>query len=218
MFIRNICLFVLFFPLFTHAAWTDFSQWVDKGTHLSDPVSGYDWLKLTETAGMSFTDIQASGLLNEWTYVEDVGGVSFYDIFDNADYDGALARLEAWGDTQLASDPYTAQSYVISGSVLFGCIDESFCDYSIRNDRLEVTGKAFSEELGDVFFENVEIQIVNDDILAFGTPDLDLTEYDAFIGEFHGHALVRVTPVPVTAAAWFLASALLGLVSVKRIT
>lgn len=164
------------------------AAFVDHGTYITDTETGYDWLKLTETNTLSYNQVLSSGLLSEWNYVGDVSGLSLYDFTESQ----IPSFLDLYGDLQYPEINDWAQSYAITGYTEFGGID-----WQLDRVRIEA----------DLNPSNPEIQIV-DATLLFA--DLDA------IHPWTGHALVRVSEVPVPAALWLFTSALITTFGLKR--
>ncbi len=163
---------------------------IDNGTYITDTESGHDWLKLTKTNTLSYNQVLSSGLLSEWSYVDDVLNLSLDDFQINE----IPAFLELYGDLQFPEINDKAQSYAITGYQEFD-FGDGFVDWQLNRVRIEA----------DLDPDNPEIQIVDETLLF---PNLDAVEL------FTGHSLVRVSAVPIPAAAWLFGSGLIGLLGI----
>jgi hypothetical protein len=195
---------------------------IDHGTYISDTNTGLDWLKLTNTSNRSFNDVSSKlGVGQEfesWSYAS-----------------GSQFEALVIGETAIPMScsngvNFCGWSEANNGKManLINLIGDTWELYKLGTQTTAYTGFAYGI-LADMdtsttrpkhFLALIEdneddpLSISNDKIATHYTLANDTSPYGIFSGSF----LVRpsTTTVPIPTAAWFMASGLLGLISVKR--
>jgi hypothetical protein len=180
---------------------------IDNGTYTTDTSTGLDWLDLTATAGMSYNQVSAElgagGIFEGWTYATRAQVSGFWDSFggDSNYYNGWSTQNNGLFDAMapLVGDLYCAST---------GCATGDGFSYWLTAD-FNSASTVFMSRSWDSATANPS---------ATGD-DFSLSNYILGLdqsGENAGSALVRVSAVPVPAAAWLFGSGLLGLIGVAR--
>ena len=177
---------VLFVPFSCHAAF------VDHGTYITDTDTGYDWLKLTETVGLSFNevagDLGAGGQFAGWHYENTDPNTNLYNIVSGMDVYELNSFLDLYGDLGAPGDPTSSLDYVITGE--------------------------YSAEPG--FLDSWYIKADTDP----SNPDISINFNQLYgadtVFPLTGHALVRVSAVPIPGVSWLFFTALMGLLNFRK--
>ena len=203
------CLAVISFNVNASIISTD---WRFAGDNLitQDTDSGLDWLDLTETTNMSRNDVIAQlgigGALEGWRYAIHDEIVTFFDAFggNSAYYNSGWttqnnglfdAIAPYWGDTYAAADN--------SGSYVPGDLGSEFL-IGVRVGPGYAKGEIYDCcQLDDATMDYVKLP--SDEVIHGTISD-----------PYMGHALVRVSAVPVPAAAWLFSTGIIGLVGLAK--
>lgn len=177
------------------------ASYIDYGNWIEDSGTGLDWLKLTETTGVSYDDRGSISYLSEgWRYASlneiealfvEFGGMA--DASDGTYISAAQAFLDAFGPT-------------------FVDVNDSWLDYSwgfSATPDPAYAGNFFTPWVGvddGMFFGSDSVN----GIFALTSPSLDTTYASGASDSTLGHWLVRTTAVPEPHTALLL---LLGLVA-----
>jgi len=210
---------------------------IDNGTYTTDTASGLDWLDLTESTYMSYSDVIAQlgtgGLFEGWRY---------------ASGDEVTQLVYNWGVT-----PNTTGDYIQTGAPRWGrdSINNDLIDDLIKtlgDTRLEFyddtygvgevttnepgqawTALGFTSDIAD--YDSYDRRWItrildqdytrtSDELVVNGLDEIAIhwSAYgvdggsDGGVGSF----LVRTSVVPIPAAAWLFGSGLIGLVGLAR--
>ena len=177
---------------------------INNDTYTTDTVTGFNWLDLTETNGLSYNYVSgqlgAGGDFEGYRYATNAEVVGLWGNFgfdlsvNNANHpdDGAPTGL------------------VTAANLLGNTLNEygSGFDYGILGYTGDSMIDGYHTRLG-VYHTTVNNLYINDVIDA-------LNQHDATTYLYNGSYLVSVSTVPVPAAAWLFGSALLGFFGFSR--
>ena len=174
---------------------------IDTGTTTIDTDTGFEWLDLTTTVGLSYNDIDSElglgGAFEGWRYAtgteieglfESAGGTGPYDGWSSLNNGVVDALSIYWGTTE----PDEQTSWFITGDT-------------------DLNGQYYFGVIGDS--PNRE----GTETVDFMSTYFDLVSVDTR-NDMTGSALVRTTIVPLPPALWLFASGMVGLISISRAT
>jgi len=168
---------------------------IDNGVFTTDTETGLDWLDLTESTELSFeyvsTQFEVGGQFEGWTYAStnqveglfnSAGGAS-HIMQTSLNREPALLLMGLWGT--IYQDLEVTAAEFITGT--------SFDDGRVWRGVVAHDNNGADADLG---FMSAEYQITEETLVYQDT----------------GHALVRVSAVPVPAAIWLFSSGLISLI------
>lgn len=171
---------------------------IDNGSYTTDDENSLDWLDITETAGYSYEYVSSQlvigGQFEGWTYA-------------------SIAQTEELFDSAGGVGPYDP-----------GYFDRNRLSADLLLDLWGTTVTGSYEQvwflMSDIPSSGTHAQGIIS-IADWQTNDTYLTtdygwQSDTYASPSLGHALVRVSAVPIPAAVWLFGSGLLGLVGVAR--
>lgn len=198
---------------------------IDNGTYTTDTESGLDWLDVNVTSNLSFNEVtelmKPEGAYDGWRYAtvdEFEQLVSNFGVpSSGADCSFGLTFCSGqFGTNPLILEVTSILGPTVDEMVSSGCPEEPCQLYYIQGMLGENVSNALA---GNINYAEIYSGASADSegvfrpwqqITAAMTTDKEY--YDESLGSF----LVRTSEVPVPAAAWLFASALLGLVGIQR--
>ena len=217
---------------------------VDNGTYVTDTVTGWDWLDLTQTVNMSYdlviSEMGTGGQFEGWSYAtrSELGTLWTAYGGDANYYSGWSTQNDGLFD--LVSDDNYYSEWSAENNGLFDVVASFEGDlYCNENPSSCGTGEGFSHWITADIATQADLNLhpgghlTIGDRLAASLFDLDRppdnyaltqdyanlqqeTVLDTFAWPTYGSAHYRVSAVPVPAAVWLFGSGLLVLVSMAR--
>ncbi len=178
---------------------------IDKGNFTTDSSTDLDWLDLSETAGMSYS--QALSNNYGWRHASHVEVENIFGLLFDGYYD--TDTTGHWSDT--VDNEYSNQTVDVNSFLsLFGVVSEYIGPDSTRSYSYGLYSRGESI-YGYSFLRSMGVFSSTD-----GRNRIDGMEYStafttSFTGPGHGTYLVRNSVVPVPGAIWLFGSALIGL-------
>lgn len=212
----TLCTCLAIFPLYAGAII------VDKGTYLTDTATGWDWLDLSVTAGMSYDQVMAEmgpgGMFEGWTYATRTDLATLWDAFggDSSHYMGWSTENNGLFDAiaPLQGDLFCEHD---------GCLEGQGFSHWITADIATAADVAADIHSPHTVVEGQRVVASMFDLWYWAEPAYEdyvqltqLTMLDSKGDIEVGSALYRAAVVPVPAAVWLFGSGLLGLVGVAR--
>ncbi|WP_101756942.1 VPLPA-CTERM sorting domain-containing protein [Oceanicoccus sp. KOV_DT_Chl] len=208
---------------------------VDLGNITRDTASGLDWLDLTATAGLSYTDVllqmDVGGDYEGWRYAS---AAEFDQLVVSFGY--ARINTECTYAVQHCDETLSGENNLIEDMInTLGDTQNFAYDQQENAEDISSTGSGFSLGLlSDNFFypqlSNARtLALIHDGETIDRASSLPFADLDdavvtaytfaltASSDDRFGSFLVRPSEVPIPAAAWLFSSALIGLAGVKRI-
>jgi len=179
-------------------------DWNNAGDNLitRDLSTGLEWLDLTETAGLTYDFVSSnlgdSGFFDGWAYAStseveaffnSAGGIGPYDYNAPSPFNDLVVQdlLESWG--------------------------------TLHSHNTQRFSNFVTSHIPQIDWHGTGIIYYSTNTPAVGYMDADFTSGGLFNSEGVpnvGHALVRVSAVPIPAAVWLFGSGLIGLIGLAR--
>lgn len=208
---------------------------VDLGTITRDTVSGLEWLDVTETRGVSFSQVTAQfvngGTLESWRYATTheldqlITNWGYVPVNTECSYGLTNCDVGTFGDSTLIEtiirtlgdvgndwlDEYSPSRDIAPDGA--GYSYGFLADSPLSNDPLAYGLASISDFETIDRISSVKLTDSDDSINLtqgyFTDPDLS--------GVSLGSFLVRTSAIPLPATAWLFGSALLGLIHVRKV-
>ena len=191
---------------------------IDNGTYTSDDVSGLDWLDVTETAGLSYNDVQTQlairGLYEGWMYAT---AIQFNELISN--YVG-YAVNGGEKPNYFVGDRIDGLVVLLGSTLDTSYLDEFGATFDATNGYAEGDGVDFSYGLlaqgTDWGPRRAMIMDDNREGMRDYSDAYEVVSYPDDPQISIGSYLIRTSVVPVPAAVWLFGSGLIGLIGFAR--
>jgi hypothetical protein len=169
---------------------------IDSGSFTTDTASELDWLDLTATIGMSYTDALAAN--GGWRYATNSEVENLFSVAFNGYYDTNPNHFSNSVDGAYVNNVVDASNFIsLFGETLQTPVSHASYGFYFDEDNIYRMMGAFQNESST--------QIVSNEYVTTYTGFVDGGATDK------GVYLVRSSVVPIPAAAWLFGSALAGL-------
>lgn len=179
---------------------------IDNDTFTFDTSTGLNWLDLSETAGMSYSQALSSN--SGWRYATYGEVQNLFGVLFNGYYDTDTTRHQSLS----ADNAYSDQAIDVNNfQSLFGIVDS-----------VTASGKTHSYTYGLYSWgEPSTLRAMGAYSNTDGLTNIQGIEfYQAYTSSFtadgHGTYLVRTSIVPIPSAVWLFGSGLIGLIGIAR--
>lgn len=191
---------------------------------------GLEWLQWDQTEGMSVDTALSTFGDNGWRLASNVEMANLFNAFSfGLSFDSLENTSQSININWVESEDLPTNHFLSLFGQTFNYNEDCELDCTLFDsvDTMITAQAAFGSDMdGDGFFNIARVTDDGWEFPNFGFPIENFTSGLAsmssdsrasdFSQDHSGVALVRVSPVPVPAAAWLFGSALLGLANIKR--